>query len=40
MLLVLQKSVEDGELMWKAKISDAEQQKQTVRTSLTDAGFA
>ncbi|KAL1251182.1 hypothetical protein QQF64_018978 [Cirrhinus molitorella] len=28
MLKVLQKSVEDGELAWKSKISDAEQQKQ------------
>uniref|UniRef100_A0A8C1D5V0 Ribosome binding protein 1b n=1 Tax=Cyprinus carpio carpio TaxID=630221 RepID=A0A8C1D5V0_CYPCA len=28
MLKVLQKSVEDGELEWKSKISDAEQQKQ------------
>lgn len=35
MLKVLQKSVEDGELAWKSKISDAEQQKQAVRTSAT-----
>ncbi|KAK7127005.1 hypothetical protein R3I94_018247 [Phoxinus phoxinus] len=28
-LKVLQRSVEDGELVWKSKVSDAEQQKQT-----------
>jgi len=32
--------MEDGELMWKSKLSDAEKEKQTVITSFTDAGFA